>query len=148
MNACLNIADTQRLLRVIQSPSICLTLNVWRRYSNCKGYPLWTLLAHSTARIVEIFSPSSSFAWRVGVLSACLHAAAAAFMYLVIYEASEYLATSRGGILGAKQAPTSTYIKAAATFASALWAFSPTVWTYSIQAEVGINQTICVSSLS
>ncbi len=75
------------------------------------GFPLYMILAKFFT-----YLPLSSLAWRVNLLSATAAAAAATFLMLSIWRWSQNLW--------------------AAILASALFAFSPVVWTYAIEAEV------------
>ncbi len=88
------------------------------------GYPLFTLLGHAFTLL-----PLGSIAWRVNFMTALLGAIAAA----VLLRAAWRLTRSPG----------------AGLFAAGLFAFSPGVWRYSIQAEVfSLNNLFAAALLS
>src|SRR5439155_14820017 len=75
------------------------------------GYPLYVLLAKPFTWL-----PIGSIAWRVNLFSAASDAAAAFLLALTVGELTDYVW--------------------AGVVAGALFAFSPTVWTYAAAAEV------------
>ena len=86
------------------------------------GYPLYTLLG-------KIFTwlPTGTVAWRVNLLTALLGALAAAMLARATWKATRNVS--------------------AGIFAGGLFAFSPLVWRYSIQAEVFALNNLFVAIL-
>ncbi len=100
------------------------------------GYPLYILLG-------KLFSllPLGSVAWRVNLSSAACAALAAGLLFLTLTRAERHIfpqeapATSRAG--AAPQAPPrAEFARYAALVAALTLAFSPTLWSRAVEAEV------------
>jgi len=86
------------------------------------GYPLYTILGWLSS-----WQPWASIAWRVNAMTALLGAGAAAVLFAALWRA--------------------TRSRAAAILGAGIFAFSPLVWRYSIQAEVFSLNSLMLATL-
>eukprot|EP00941_MAST-03F_sp_MAST-3F-sp1_P000766 g766.t1 len=104
------------------------------------GYPLWTILASVFYNIIPL---GGTPAWRINTLSAVCSALASGLIALAVEIASSSNPSNRGANRDRKIFSG----VGAGLFAAGTFAFSPTVWLYSLQGEVFALNNFLVSLL-
>jgi len=105
------------------------------------GYPLYTLLC-------KLFSllPLGTVAWRVNLSSAVFSAAASAFLYEALLVASDALHPWAGTPHPRGERRVGGSARAIAFLSAMTLAFSPTLWSRAIEAEVYALNALLVSA--